>query len=430
MFFSVSLVMSGLLGYGVAHAGGPLVIEGADGHTPVNYATPTVTLNIETGPLGSRSNDQADNLIRDAMNLWNQVDSSSIQLVQGADIPVDIDINNFTRFLPNPALIDSPDFASTLNDNDGLNPLVYDSDGSIIDAFFGIGQSSVTVGFSTSILLNGASHFSEGYIVVNGKSIQGFSELDFKLTIAHEMGHFIGLDHTQTDIDNTETASGFPRICHTSQARNYAIMYPFICRQSFDLHIDDITAVSDLYPDTTTATSFGEISGFFVDANGQPVLGANLYAVNTTTGEAISTVSDYTREGNGFYRVVVPPGSYTLHANSINSLFFEGSGIGPYSAAPDDISFAPPHPIEAVDFQGSTPGNASVIVVEAGKVQQVNFALDGSVPATTPSGAASPSGSSADSGGSSGRLSWLLLAVMTLVVTRGRHGKKGFPNER
>jgi len=61
-------------------AGGPLVLGGSTGTTPVTYQNPNITLNIENGSLGARSNDAANTLVLQAIALWNNVSSSNIKL--------------------------------------------------------------------------------------------------------------------------------------------------------------------------------------------------------------------------------------------------------------------------------------------------------------------------------------------------------------
>ena len=65
-----------------------------------------------------------------------------------------------------------PNFdGSIFNGDDDLNPIVYDSNGEIIDAFFGTGQSDHHIGFAASIFNIGSSYFNEGYAVINGKQL-------------------------------------------------------------------------------------------------------------------------------------------------------------------------------------------------------------------------------------------------------------------
>lgn len=351
-------------------AGGPLILEGPNGNTPVVYQDPNITVHVENGDLGAISNAAANLLIEDAFSLWNSVNTSTINLlVNESLIAVDVDIDNFDNYLPNIA-------GSVFNDDDSLNPIVYDDNGEIIDAFFGVNQSLITIGFAASIYNLGASFFNEGYAVINGREL-GLSDTDYKLLIAHEIGHFFGLDHSQVNIDNAETDSGLPRICTTTSRENYPLMYPFVCRDTENLHSDDTSALSALYPAANLNSSFGILQGRFTDESGSPVLGANIWATETTTGETYSVVSDYLKQGTGFYKLYLPAGNYTLHANSINPIFNGGSGVGPYSLTILDASFISPHPIAEVSYQGSTDGNDEVITITTDQTTTINFSLTG-----------------------------------------------------
>lgn len=365
--FSIAL----LCGYcNFAIAGGPLILEGPDGNTPVIYQNPDITVNVEEGDLGLTSNAGAKLLLQNAFALWNNVSTSAINLIiDESQINVDIDINNFDNYLPNVA-------GSEFNADDNLNPIVYDSNGEIIDAFFGANQSDTTIGFAASIFTIGASYFSEGYAVINGKDL-GLSTTDFTLLIAHEIGHFFGLDHTQVNIDNTESDIGSPAICTTTNRVNYPVMYPFVCRDEESLHSDDVSAVSALYPDSNVNSSFGILQGRFADDSGNAVLGANIWAEDITTGAIYSIVSDYLKQGTGFYKLLLPAGSYTLHANSINPIFNGGSGIGPYALSIFDLSFISPHPIAEVTYQDAVDGNDKVVTISTDQTVTINFSITG-----------------------------------------------------
>ncbi len=355
-------------------AGGPLVIEGPDGNTAVTYQNPNITLHVESGDLGALSNLEADTLLKEAFALWNTVNTSTVNLIfDDSQITDDINIDNFTDFIPN---VDGTIF----NSDDGLNPIVYDSNGEIIEAFFYTGASEDIAGFAASIFTIGGSFFKEGYAVINGKDPDkfGLTDAEFKLLIAHEIGHLFGLDHSQTNINNQEAISGTPFICTSDIAENYPVMYPYVCRgDNTSLHADEVSALSALYPAANINDNFGILQGNFVDESGYAILGANIWAENTTTGEAISIVSDYLKEGNGFYKMHLPPGNYTLHANSINELFNGGSSVGPYAWDLSDKSFVAPHPIPEVTYQGETQGNASIITITSNQTVNIVFSITG-----------------------------------------------------
>ncbi|MGZ5065716.1 MAG: hypothetical protein ACXWG1_08995, partial [Usitatibacter sp.] len=182
---------------------------------------------------------------------------------------------------------------------------------------------------------------------------------------AHEVGHLIGLDHTQLD-----GVQGLP-------TSNFPLMYPIAYRTAASLHPDDAAAVTALYPDTNVASAYGTLSGTFTQANGTAIRGANIWAQG---GPGVfSVVSDYLQQSNGNFKLLVPPGTYTLSAEAISSAFTGGSSVGPYSETMADPSFQPPL------YSGTTPmapvtlGNTSPtqIIVTAGCSGSIAFKLDG-----------------------------------------------------
>ncbi|MBK8571014.1 MAG: matrixin family metalloprotease [Nitrosomonadales bacterium] len=88
------------------------------------------------------------------------------------------------------------------------------------------------------------------------------NDTTMKVVLAHEVGHLIGLDHTQ--LDNSQGLV-------TSYPSNYPLMYPIAYRNYASLHEDDIAAVSALYPDATLNSGYGQLTGSFVQVNGTPI---------------------------------------------------------------------------------------------------------------------------------------------------------------
>ncbi len=131
----------------------------------------------------------------------------------------------------------------------------------------------------------------------------------------------------------------------------------------------------------------------------------------------ISIVSDYLTQGTGFYRLYLPAGSYTLHANSINTQFNGGSGIGPYTQDVADLSFASPHPITNVTYQGNTTGSNEIIDITAGQTLAIDFAIDGKTAVVAASDGNNKNDSFADLFGS---MSHITLVMTTALLLLGR----------
>ncbi len=336
----------------VAHAGGPLNVCY---NVPVKYpGAGTVTLNYDQGALGSRSKAQADALITAAISLWPNVATTSVTLARGADLPVDVTTANYTTYYQ--------------NISDGLNPVIYDTDGSIIDSILGVGAKNQVLGFagSTYYIFSTYCQYVEGQAVING--YKSASDTSLQVVVAHEIGHLIGMDHTQLNTNQGLSNS------------NYPLMYPIAYRASVSLHEDDAAAVSALYPGTSLNSVYGQLSGTFIQASGTPILGANIWAREINTDRVYSVVSDYLMQGTGYFRLLLPAGTYHLHAEAILKQFAGGSSVGPYAETLSDRSFQPPlydttgAAMAPVTLGGGTP---SQFVITAGCTPSIVFKIDG-----------------------------------------------------
>ena len=396
-----------LAGFNLAYAGGPLFIT--NDNAPVVYPNSNITLHVENGDLGTLSNAGATTLLQEAVNLWNDVSTSTINLsIDQTQITLDINETNFETYMPT---LDG----SELNDGDNLNPVIFDDDGKIIEQIFGVGQTGL-LGFAGLFTNSETGNFIEGFILING-AISG-SNTKIKLTLTHEAGHFIGLDHSQININNEESSSELPFLCFTTEPENYPLMYPFGCRLTDNLHADDISAVSALYPSTDLNDHFGTLQGTFVDESGNAILGANIWTEDTTSGKTYSIVSDYLKQGTGFYRLLLPAGTYTLHANSINTIFTAGSSVGPYAIDNTDVSFSDPHPITEITYFGNEDNpDDEIITLTTNETLNISFSNIGARVKST-NNDSDGDDSIADLFGSLSPLTLIMLALTIVLLRR------------
>ena len=244
-----------------------------------------------------------------------------------------------------------------------------------------------SAGHQASSIFIGSEFFTEGFAVINGNSNLFILPSELTLIIAHEIGHYLGLDHSQADISNAES---FFDGCPTFPNDDYPLMYPYACRNNQQTHPDDNVALSTLYPAAGFFQNQGQLTGTFVTAEGAAVRGANVWVRHAQTGAVYSIVSDYLRQCTGFFALMLPPGEYILHANSINREFFGGSSVGPYANSSTDLSFQSPASVIGSDLVFTADGVLpAIITVEAGKSVDVVFQTDGS-------GSVTPSDSQVD----------------------------------
>jgi hypothetical protein len=260
------------------------------------------------------------------------------------------------------------------------NPVIFDADGSLIAS---LGLPSAVIGFNHGCAADpGTGYLTGSAIVLNGKFQDGVANsTNFELTanqfdeaITHEMGHFVGLDHSQINVDLLQ--QGGPP-CDLDGLAGLPLMFPaLVCQARKDaglpvLSPDDEAWISSLYPNSTTPDNYATISGTILFGEGTSQFqGANVIArllddPNTSEDEsrrvAVSVVSGYLYTGNpgqsvtavlppagedntngsregsrnpsliGYYQLAVPPGTYTIEVENIDGNFVGGSSVGPLS---------------------------------------------------------------------------------------------------
>ncbi len=349
------------------HAGGPTQVLNGKAiiweESPVLYHT-------DQGDLGSYNNTQANTIIEACFQTWQEVSTATITFQKASPLPVDVTASNYESYL--------------YNFSDGLNPMIFDSDGSIIDDFYGAGSSENILGFAVSMDIEKNGYFTEGLAVFNGRFTSVYTEDVFKGIFIHEFGHFFGLDHSQINVkyqgdDDTDNDQYLPT------------MFPSAHFYINILNPDDKASATSLYPGSTVNTTYGKIEGTVKWGGGQPVLGANVVAVEIDNEDMnqFSSVSDYYKQNSGEYGMYITPGDYKLFIEPVDPRFIGGSSVGPYAEEEDDPSFA--NPVTKEYYNGNAESAIEtdlddfvIISVAAGQtVSNIDFIAESSFSSTT-----------------------------------------------
>jgi hypothetical protein len=360
-------------------SGGPLNSQTIDAQGRVLYR-------VDSGTLGSMSNEQAVALVDRIFSLYNGIPTSTIRFVNAGPIldprtaaPIDINGNNAGLVLGN-----NPTFQ---------NPIVFDTDGDIT------GGGGV-LGFFSFLQFGSDDSLEEGTVVLNGATIAAAGgPIPFGGVFTHEFGHFAGpLDHEQSNGNIATHGTGSVLPAGFSEAKAYDVyapftetLFPFLFDAPFGsqlasggfgssgyfvatLDMDTRNALSNLYPApgyraTDAGSPNGAISGKVVirTTDGDiPLTGVNVvarrisessYPVSASTSafpnnqvqldgtgvplipparaetDPLATVEsvvtgladppgEYTLDG-------LPPGNYLVEIQQINPFALGGSGIGP-----------------------------------------------------------------------------------------------------
>lgn len=314
-----------------AYAAGALLVNGAGEPLRWNASVP-VPFHPDQGPLGQLDNAGATTLVMDSLGIWEAVPTSDIRFANAGVLPVDVTANNVRDIL---GVCD-----------DGLSPVIFDTDGSITDLLFGLGAGNRILGFAGPECGSYVPPvITEGVAVLNGRFIDGIGPVEVALeafiaVFVHEFGHYVNLDHTQINLreafdSNSANDVGVPT------------MFPMLVNgvEQRSLHLDDRVSVSTLYPHPDYFLSTGAISGRILLSDGaSPFQGANVIARNIANPllEAVSNVSGARfvsvtpggpppAELKGLYEIagLSPQANYTVEIEQINPAFIGASSVGP-----------------------------------------------------------------------------------------------------
>lgn len=397
-----------------AHAAGVLYTNDRPGHPqPLRWnASKTIPAYTDLGVFTYDfdgmtpfiTNERADQLVAKALGQWSKVATSTLK----AKV-----VGDFTQVASIGGDVTAANAAKVLNAyNGGGLHVIYDTDGSIVENYFGVSRYDV-LGIAFPEIAEDTD--GDGYedtiveasAVLNGWAVSADDPKGnrFAGVFTHEFGHAFNLSHSQVNgpmasFSYPGPTELFPGVAGCVAARHapgsggndmpYAkveTMFPYISpyndlgreMSTIDLP-DDIAAISNLYPTAAYRASTGSISGVLRLKDGRtPYSGINIVARNVADplGDAGSAMTGGMTQGkagpDGRFRIAnLKPGqSYVLYMEEIVS--------GGYPTAPRMLVSEAEYwdVAESANPATDTACAATSIVAQAGTSAKANLVFNG-----------------------------------------------------
>ena len=424
-------------------------------------------------------------LVAQSAAAWNNVPTAAVSITLGGSLNEDVSGSNVTvgpNGISMPADIQSTATAKPLG-------IVYDADGSVINAFFGQGASAASDCRDNGVMTIVDNVATDGTIMhalmlLNGLCAANNAQLSvLQYQMVRGFGRILGLDWSQANesmfVGDQITADGLS---------GWPIMHPveYVCSitgipctpNGMTLRYDDMAAVSCLYPVTAanqssfagkklTAAATISVQGTIHFKNGQGMQGVNVvlrplkqgsntpdirYTVTAVSGSLFqgaapnSVNGSNDSQGNPFNQygsddtslegrfqlsgVPLPIGStiadYQLSFEPINPLYALGYSVGPYTQG----QVTPSGTMPTITLSGLTAGiavNEDIVIQDSADESYASNDASELEPERIP-----PSGEWTDRVTGYGHTSWLewpIRANRELTIEANALDESGMPSE-
>jgi hypothetical protein len=255
---------------GAAWAGGPLSAD-RTGRPFVWDATKPIHYTMDAGNLGRFSNAQVAQWVADAFKQWSSVEGAAFSVEATAPFTEDITGEN---------ILDVLDALPVTT-----NLIILDSDGSVLDELYGLGDDASGVG-GPDAWDTRTGKITQGSVILNGRDSQSYSTDWVRGSlIEHEIGHFLGLTHSQ--LNNFVTYDGDTKNDHLAPRMSYNDGPNSVP----GLHAEDKAWIAALYPKNGAVATTGRIRGEILMPDGKTGLQGIQVVARRDGDEAVTAVS-------------------------------------------------------------------------------------------------------------------------------------------
>ena len=368
----------------------PVYTDGGDAFTfDFDGITPFITI------------ERANEITQFAFEQWNAVETSTFEANIAGTIESQIGIADVTGANADQVYFVENGYGFWVN---------YDTDGSILEEFFGVPRTAV-LGIAFPEFSDGNGTIIEATALINGWNVYD-TDVDGNQVagvFTHEFGHAVNLSHSQVNgpmaYSSYTYAPRYPGVpgcsiepvyrwdysaslgLNTADPYEIETMYPFIdhsgeagVAMSQVALADDIAAISNLYPTSDYASSTGSVSGTLYLKDGKTEYsGINVIArnINDLTGDAVSAMTGDQTQGK-----IGPDGRFTINNLTPGEqyvVYVEQIAAGGYPTRPQQL-------VSVAEYwnaaESSSPAtdfacDATPIVAEAGVTKSADIYFNG-----------------------------------------------------
>ncbi len=263
------------------------------------------------------------------------VNGGAMELTDG---DTEINISNYQKYI-------------NLAIESGIVVVIFDNDGAIIDreTEAAAGTHSNILGISQPYIGTGSNFYTGGAAMFNGLFLDGDPSNGekgveaFAASMFHELGHVIGLDHSQPLRDAIGST-----IDAAADVRGITTMYPRLIDESqLILHEDDVVGIGYLYPSSDFNSRMCTITGSLQDSNNSPFQGVNVIAHvdveaeklidsrSNVSGSLYPAAASNSHVGDYILQGIIPCKPYKVEYEPIYHEFQNyGGGLNPYGPIP------------------------------------------------------------------------------------------------
>lgn len=249
----------------------------------VNRNSRAVRYFIAADAFSERNRTAELNAVRASFGQWQSIPGALLKFEEGGLVNPGVDINtgpadqtNVVFWAKRSTLVNGG--REDIRGLRGLTVVSFATDHSLLQA---------------DIVLNGVEF--EWLTDVAAPPAQNQNQPFIEATLLHEIGHFVGLDHSPAGgATVTRSGPGFST--------------------ELGLSSDEIAAARALYPNPSVSTSVAHLRGQ-IRMGAQPVFGAMVTAENAAGNLAAATVS---RKDGSYDLLAIPPGAYRVRASPLD----------------------------------------------------------------------------------------------------------------